>query len=93
MAEATPVIKQGPTKIQIIDEQIKQLEDEIMALGNSVSESQIKYKKDAIERLKAQREEENAKKLKGFNNAKMGMQAEMAQKDMMAAMAQGDRSA
>lgn len=89
MFELPSIIKRGPTKIQIIDEQIRQLEDEIMQLGSSVSESQIKYKKDEIERLRALREEENSKKLKSFNNATQDMESKIAEKDMFAAMAQG----
>ncbi|MBE6461409.1 MAG: hypothetical protein E7006_01020 [Alphaproteobacteria bacterium] len=88
MSEALSIIKHGPTKEEIIQREIDQLEKELMELG-SVAESQVAYKKAAIEKLKEQLEEERARKTKGFNNAKMGLESKMAENDMFAAMAQG----
>ena len=69
-----------------LNAEIERLEKELLELSDNLSESQVGYKRAKIQQLK--QELANMDKNQ-FNSASDKLKQDMAQQDMMAAMAQG----
>lgn len=51
MSEPTPIIKRGPSEIQILDEQIESLQQELIDIGQNASAWQTGHIKVEIKKL------------------------------------------
>ena len=67
-----------------LNSEIARLEKEVLDLSNTLSESQVAYKRARIQRLKQELANVNKKK---FNDASDKLKQDMNQQNMMAAMA------
>ena len=68
--------------------EIERLEKELLELSDNLSESQVGYKRAKIQQLKQELADMDKNQ---FNSASDKLKQDMAQQDMMAAMAQGQR--
>lgn len=62
MSEPTPIIKRGPSEIQILDEQIESLQQELIDIGQNASVWQTGHIKVEIKKLTEKRNKLLAKK-------------------------------
>jgi predicted RNase H-like nuclease (RuvC/YqgF family) len=69
-----------------LNAEIERLEKELTDLSDNLSESQIRHKRVEIQRLKQELVDVDKNQ---FNSASDKLKQDMAQQDMMAAMAQG----
>lgn len=69
-----------------LNAEIERLEKELLELSDNLSESQVGYKRAKIQQLKQELADVDKNQ---FNSASDKLKQDMAQKDMMAAMAQG----
>lgn len=69
-----------------LNTEIERLEKELLELSDNLSESQVGYKRAKIQQLKQELADMDKNQ---FNSASDKLKQDMAQKDMMAAMAQG----
>jgi hypothetical protein len=69
-----------------LNAEIERLEKELLELSDNLSESQVGYKRAKIQQLKQELADMDKNQ---FNSASDKLKQDMAQKDMMAAMAQG----
>lgn len=69
-----------------LQSELNMLEQEMLELSNNLSEAQVSYKRERINVLKRKISELDTK---SFKDASNNMKQDMAQRDMMAAMAQG----
>jgi hypothetical protein len=69
-----------------LQSELNMLEQEMLELSDNLSESQTAYKRARIDYLKRRISELDTK---SFKDASNNMKQDMAQRDMMAAMAQG----
>lgn len=69
-----------------LNAEIERLEKELLELSDNLSESQVGYKRARIQQLKQELADVDKNQ---FNSASDKLKQDMAQKDMMAAMAQG----
>lgn len=71
-----------------LNAEIERLEKELTDLSDNLSESQVGYKRARIQQLKQELADVDKNQ---FNSASDKLKQDMAQQDMMAAMAQGQR--
>ena len=69
-----------------LNAEIERLEKELTDLSDNLSESQVGYKRARIQQLKQELADVDKNQ---FNSASDKLKQDMAQQDMMAAMAQG----
>ena len=69
-----------------LNAEIERLERELLELSDNLSESQVGYKRAKIQQLKQELADMDKNQ---FNSASDKLKQDMAQQDMMAAMAQG----
>lgn len=69
-----------------LNAEIERLEKELLELSDNLSESQVGYKRAKIQQLKQELADMDKNQ---FNSASDKLKQDMAQQDMMAAMAQG----
>lgn len=86
MSEQEPIIKKTPTRKQKLLAEKERLEKYLLELGDAVAESQVYHIRAKIKRIDKEIANIDTKK---FGNATDKMKQDMAQKNMMAAMAQG----
>ncbi len=72
-----------------INAEIEHLEKELSELSDNLSDSQVGYKRARLQQLKQELADVDKNQ---FNSASDKLKQDMAQQDMMAAMAQGQRS-
>lgn len=72
-----------------LNAEIERLEKELLELSDNLSEAQVGYKRVKIQQLKQELVDMDKNQ---FNSASDKLKQDMAQKDMMAAMAQEERS-
>ena len=85
MGEPEPIIKKSSTKKQKLLAEKEKLEKQLLEYGSAVSESQIYHIKNRIKQIDKEITELDTKK---FGNATDKLNQEMAQKNMINAMAQ-----
>ena len=69
-----------------LNAEIERLEKELLELSDNLSESQVGYKRAKIQQLKQELADMDKNQ---FNSASDKLKQDMAQQDMMAAIAQG----